>query len=914
MSDLIGKTLGGYRIIQQIGLGGMATVYQAFQPSMDRYVALKVLSTHLTQDPTFAKRFQQEAKVIAKLEHLHILPVYDHGEEDSYLYLVMRFIQAGTLKDRLARDPLPLDEARRLVMQVGSALEYAHQLGVVHRDLKPSNILIDPQGDCYLTDFGIAKMVEGTLGLTGSAVLGTPHYMAPEQSLSLKVDHRADVYAMGVIIYEMVTGQLPFDAETPFAVVMKHISEPLPLPRRLRPDLPEAVERVILKALAKEPADRYQSMRDLVMAFDQAVQGVPTGARAAAQPPVAGPRPAVVEEGEVEPTAVAPQPAPLPGWRRWLAAQPLWLLAIAGLALVVLVLAGLILSRVPGRVEISGGQVQLLLPTGTATPVVEAAAAATPTPTPTARPRREPSATPTPRATPTREATRTPRSTATPQPTNTPSPLQRGEQLVGCDGELCIRGRDGALTRLGLNVGRASWSPDGSQILFNACWTPNPEGGCSSWLYLAHRDGSNVTTLLGDDPNYKDSAWSPDGEWIAYLRGCTLELTRPNGADRRTLFPNTLCLAEPAWSPDSQSVAWIYWDTEGSTNLTRIWVIGRDGSDPHTVFETTDPALYPGDYPGVMAWSPDGQAVAVRLGGKTFLIDANCHLKPNGCDESSRTELAAFPEHWHHTFYPQWAGEAVVQAPPSVEATPTPQPTATPTPDPLAEQARAFAEPILTAIAGRPPDYQDDFSDPGSGWDVGTRDEKETGWEGGETGYADGEYFVRASPAYNVTEWGRITCNSGGSWALPEFSDLVIEVDGRFVSGERGDWQVHLRDGREQTLATEASGGYAVSISSDGSVNISRYETRNESGETSSLFDARGSFVKRGFETNHLQIIARGAQIAVLVNGQLVAFATDPDPFERGTVGLVVCNVGDVPLEARWDNLRLWDISNLPLP
>jgi len=293
MPNLVGRTLGGYRIIEPIGLGGMATVFKAYQPSMDRYVALKVLATHLTQDSTFVKRFEQEAKVIAKLEHARILPVYDHGQEDGYLYLVMRFVEAGTLKDHLKRGALPLEEARRIVTQVGSALAYAHRLGVIHRDLKPSNVLIDPQGDCYLTDFGIAKMVEGTLGLTGSGVLGTPHYMAPEQGQSLKVDHRADIYAMGVVIYEMVTGQLPFDAETPFAVLMKHVTEPLPLPRSVEPGLPEEVERVILKALAKEPADRYQSMSDLVTAFDRAVQAaspiLPSGDRPVETPPVEPP-------------------------------------------------------------------------------------------------------------------------------------------------------------------------------------------------------------------------------------------------------------------------------------------------------------------------------------------------------------------------------------------------------------------------------------------------------------------------------------------------------------------------------------------------------------------------------------------------------------------------------------------------
>ncbi len=390
MAQLTGKTLGPYRIVEQIGLGGTATVYKAYQPSMDRYVALKVLSTHLSQDPTFVKRFRQEAKVVAKLEHLHILPVYDHGEEDGYLYLVMRFIKAGTLKDRLEAGFLSLGEARHVVNQVGSALEYAHQLGVVHRDLKPSNVLIDTQDDCYLTDFGIAKMVEGTMGLTGSAVLGTPHYMAPEQSQSLEVDQRSDVYAMGVIIYEMVTGQLPFDADTPFAVVMKHITEPLPLPRSIKPDLPESVERVILRALAKDPADRYQRMRDLVTDFDQAVEAVPVEVRTATEPSGAAPTLTAVGEVAAEPTTGVTQPVAAPTWQQWVKTQPLWLLAAAALALVVLVMAGLILSRVPGRVVISGGQVQVVLPTGTetavakvsSTPVESVAAAATGTLTP----------------------------------------------------------------------------------------------------------------------------------------------------------------------------------------------------------------------------------------------------------------------------------------------------------------------------------------------------------------------------------------------------------------------------------------------------------------------------------------------------------------------------------------------------
>jgi serine/threonine protein kinase/photosystem II stability/assembly factor-like uncharacterized protein len=402
MSDFIGKTIGGYRIIAQIGLGGMATVYKAYQPSMDRYVAFKVISTHLAQNPTFAQRFRQEAKVIARLEHVHILPVHDHGEEDGYLYLVMRFVEGGTLKDRLESGPLSLEETRRIVAQIGSALEYAHRRGVVHRDLKPSNILIDRQGDCYLTDFGIAKMVEGTLGLTGSGVIGTPHYMAPEQGQSLKVDQRADIYAMGVVIYEMVTGQVPFDAETPFAVVMKHLTEPLPLPRRIKPDLPEAVERIILKALAKAPADRYQSMRDLVAAFDQAVQAIPASLPAADEE-VKAPLPAAVT------SEVAALPQLVPPGRRRETSKRRWLLAAVGLALlvpvvVILALAGVMLGRAKPdsglvQVDLGGTATPALVPTPTQTvsQIVHETPTSEPTPSPSPIPvvLQEPSALPT---------------------------------------------------------------------------------------------------------------------------------------------------------------------------------------------------------------------------------------------------------------------------------------------------------------------------------------------------------------------------------------------------------------------------------------------------------------------------------------------------------------------------------------
>jgi len=272
MEDLTGKQLGKYQIVAALGEGGMAAVYKAYQAGMDRYVALKILPRHFAGDPEFVGRFEQEAKLIAKLQHVHVLPVYDFGEEDGYTYIVMPYIETGTLDDLLHGEALPLEQIRKVIKQVGEALSYAHSSGLVHRDVKPSNVLIDDQGNCLLTDFGVAKMVEGTSKFTRTgAIIGTPEYMSPEQILGKKLDGRSDIYSLGIVLYEMATGRPPFRAETPPAVFVKHLHDPLPLPRTWNPDLPEAVEKVILKALAREPDDRYAGATELVQALEKAL-------------------------------------------------------------------------------------------------------------------------------------------------------------------------------------------------------------------------------------------------------------------------------------------------------------------------------------------------------------------------------------------------------------------------------------------------------------------------------------------------------------------------------------------------------------------------------------------------------------------------------------------------------------------
>jgi ligand-binding sensor domain-containing protein/tRNA A-37 threonylcarbamoyl transferase component Bud32 len=303
-----GQNLGPYRIINQIGQGGMATVYKAYHAAMDRYVAVKVLPRQLAESAEFLGRFQQEAHTIANLEHPHILPVHDYGESDGITYLVMRFLDAGTLKERLQSGPLSLAEIDRLFAQLADALAYAHEHDVIHRDLKPSNVLVDARGNLFLTDFGIAKLLAGSAQFTSTgAMIGTPAYMSPEQAQGQNVDQRSDIYSLGIILYEMVTGRVPFEAETPLAVVLKHLQEPLPLPSTVKPGVSPSIERVILKALAKNPDDRFASVAEFLAAWRQALSEVET-VRAAA--PAATETMAAASPATEAPTRAVPAISP----------------------------------------------------------------------------------------------------------------------------------------------------------------------------------------------------------------------------------------------------------------------------------------------------------------------------------------------------------------------------------------------------------------------------------------------------------------------------------------------------------------------------------------------------------------------------------------------------------------------------
>jgi len=291
-----GQMLGAYRILNRIGQGGMATVYKAYQPSMDRHVAIKVLPGQLAESPEFVTRFQQEARFIAKLEHPHILPVFDYGEDHGITYFVMRYFEAGTLKNKMEAGPLAIQEIDRIFTQLADALGYAHARGIVHRDLKPANALVDADGNLFLTDFGIAKLLESASPrLTQTdAIMGTPAYISPEQAQARPVDQRSDIYSLGIILYEMVTGRVPYVADTPLAVILQHVSDPLPLPSIVKTDISPAIEQVILKALAKNPSDRFATTAEFVAAWKRALRDMDTLAHEPEKATRVAPRPAPV--------------------------------------------------------------------------------------------------------------------------------------------------------------------------------------------------------------------------------------------------------------------------------------------------------------------------------------------------------------------------------------------------------------------------------------------------------------------------------------------------------------------------------------------------------------------------------------------------------------------------------------------
>ncbi len=274
MSQLVGETLGTYNLLELIGRGGMADVFKAVDIRDGQTVAVKVLSPQLNLNDKIKARFRREAKVLTGLQHPNIVPILNYGESNGLIYIVMPFMEVGTLHDRMMIGVLRLQDCARIIDQVATALQHAHEAGVIHRDVKPSNILFDKEGNAWLSDFGFAHVVDASSSLTGSALIGTPAYISPEQIKGDRITHLSDQYSLAVLLYQMCTGSLPYDADTPLAIIIKHATEPLPRPRLVNPKIPDIIEAVLIKALSKDPAERFSSVAEFNDAFQSALHDI----------------------------------------------------------------------------------------------------------------------------------------------------------------------------------------------------------------------------------------------------------------------------------------------------------------------------------------------------------------------------------------------------------------------------------------------------------------------------------------------------------------------------------------------------------------------------------------------------------------------------------------------------------------
>jgi len=418
---LVGTRLGPYELIEEIGRGGMATVYRAYQPSIGRFVALKIIHRAIASDAKALERFQREARLIARLEHPHLLPVYDYNGEHDPPYIVMRYLEGGTLKDALEMGTtIPLTDTVHIMRQVSAALDYAHRQGVIHRDIKPSNVLIDTEGNAFLMDFGIARIVESESGITQTGfAVGTPTYMSPEQSMGLEtVDGRSDIYALGILLFHMLAGRPPFEGENAMAIIMQQIQTEPPALSSINSELPIAIDDVIKRVLAKNPDERYQTATelatDLARAANLPTDSTPTAIKATAQSAyreIMASRAARQDELDRTMAGFEAQRTGETSPARQSVFQRRWLRLLLSIA-VLLALAALVL-RLPVVGNNGGDGTATLSASGTS----ELAAAVTKSYTPT----RTRTPTSTPSATPTETPTATETSTSTETPTITPT-------------------------------------------------------------------------------------------------------------------------------------------------------------------------------------------------------------------------------------------------------------------------------------------------------------------------------------------------------------------------------------------------------------------------------------------------------------------------------------------------------------
>lgn len=552
MEDLTGRIFGHCRLEKQLGVGGMATIYKAWDTNLERVVAVKVLQ-HPTRSLSekFRKRFIREAKALAQLSHPNIVPVHDFGEEEGVAYLVMAYVPGGDLTAMMGT-PMPPDQAAALLLPVARALAYAHQHGIVHRDVKPANMLMSQSGEALLSDFGIARLLEnemtGTLTATG-AIIGTPAYMSPEQALGEKVDGRADVYALGVVLYELVTGHRPYNAPTPVAMLQKKIYEPLPDPRQYVKQLKEPIVAVLERAMASEPEDRYAEMKDFIKDLeDMANQALRNTAR-------------LRRKKKPKPKPVTPTSTTEPnigrGIPRWV-----WFVAGAGLLMFFAVLAAVVFTSGDDGQENPAADAGFspLSENLDETPGLDVAEAAFEQPFPSA-------------TTEANTSTPVPRATIVPTPTHQPA----GENY-----QMAFASDRGGVFEVYLaDPDQASNPEDWTEI-------PRPNGASKAWW----------PTFCGDRWVFFESPTS-NGQWIYYVDLETMEVTAwepPNN--------NTTYLGVPRCSPDN---AYMAYSTQFDSSHIELRIVDAGNSDIFNMRTSYSP-VSDAYISGYVSWSMDNSS------------------------------------------------------------------------------------------------------------------------------------------------------------------------------------------------------------------------------------------------------------------------------------------------------------------
>lgn len=530
-----------YELKEELGQGGMATVYRAYDPMFEREVALKILKPESLNDAPVRERFERETKIIARLEHAAIVPVYDVGRDRDQLFFVMRYMTGGSLIERIQQGSLSLAEIGHILQRLAAALDYAHSKGIIHRDLKPGNILFDEFDNAYISDFGIAKLAQAATKLTSSGIIGTPTHMSPEQALGGSIDGRSDIYSLGVILFEMLSGKTPFEATTPLGMAYKHATEPAPHIREINPSLPAGVEPIIDKVLAKNPDQRYATGGELADAFISTLSEP--------LPPDISLATPIVHRTEA-PT-MAPSPPPPAAQRQniprsWMFGGVM-VLALAAFALWGYPRAGVTVSPTPDSV------------TATLAPV-----------TPTSLP----------------SATATPSSSETPTPTVIADPGVGGANRIAltANNEIYLMNIDGrsiqSLTRTGVPKVDLQWLPGGRELLY-------VEGKCVYRIDVETVERDSEQLACFNDSKFAGFRVSPDGKWVAIsiaYRLLVLPFDLPELSRVKSTFElqknENLCLdytdvdvKDAQWSADGRKLAIRYQSVVGNRIGDTIRVI-----------------------------------------------------------------------------------------------------------------------------------------------------------------------------------------------------------------------------------------------------------------------------------------------------------------------------------------------------